>query len=75
MKICDEEAKKKCKILIDNNKVCNIKHTGIVAPIVNNQLIDKNISVLIREIDTKKCKLLLVKERVKEGWEWVNQEA
>ena len=67
MKKCNDEVKKKCKMLIDNNKVCNIKYTGIVALIVNNQLIDKNINVLIREIDAKKCELLSVKERVKEG--------
>ena len=67
MKKCDNEAKKKCKILIDNNEVCNIKHTRIAAQIVNNQLIDKNINVLIREIDAKKYELLSVKERVKEG--------
>ena len=72
MKKYDNEAKKKCKMLIDNNEVCNIKYTGIAALIVNNQLLDKNINVLIREIDAKKCELLSVKERVKEGWEWVD---
>ena len=63
MKKCDDEAKKKCKMIIDNNKVCNIKHTGIVAPIVNNQLIDKNINVLIREIDAKKMQIIIGKRK------------
>ena len=67
MKMCDKEAKKKCIALIDGDDICNIKHIGIVHFIVKDRLVDKNINVLIREIDAKRCELLSVKERVKEG--------
>jgi len=67
--------KKKCTVLIDGDDVCNIKYIGIAHPIVKDRLVDKNINVLIREIDAKHCELISVKERVKEGWEWVDREA
>ena len=68
IKKCNKEAKQKCAELIDNEKFYNIKHDGIAAPIVNNGLSDKNINVLIREIDAKQSELEAVKEKVKEHW-------
>jgi hypothetical protein len=75
MKICDEKAKQKCRTLIDGNERCTIKYKGIATPIVEDEIIDKNVNVLVREIDAKQCELISVKERVKEGWEWVDLEA
>jgi len=70
MKRCDSEAKRKCVALIDQEDVCTIKYKGIAAPILENDcIIDKNINVLIREIDAKYCEEIAAKERVKEGWE------
>ena len=53
MKLCDEEAKMKCKDAIDSEETCNIKHKGIVAPTIENHIVDKNINILTREIDAK----------------------
>ena len=76
MKRCDSKAKRKCVVLIDQEDVCTIKYKGIAAPILENDcIIDKNINVLIREIDAKHCEEMAAKERVKEGWEWVDQDA
>ena len=63
MKSHNKDAKRECKELIDSCQTYNIKHKGIVALIIENRPIDKNINVLIREIDTKQYELLLVKER------------
>ena len=62
-----KKQKKKYTALIDRDNICNIKHIGIAHPIVKDWLVDKNINVLIREIDAKHCELISVKERVKEG--------
>ena len=75
MKWCDEEAKKKCVELIDVNYICNVKYVSIVAPIVNQRIVDKNINVLIREVDTRKSKLEAIKEKIKEKYEWVDIDA
>lgn len=72
MKRCDEEAKKKCKALIDAEDTCNIKHVGIETPVLNGKIVDKNINVLVRELDAKKNKLEAIKEKVKEKHEWVD---
>ena len=54
MKRCDEEAKKKCPALIDTGEMGNVKHVGIASSMMNEMILDKNINVLVRELDTKK---------------------
>ena len=46
-----------------------MKYVGIAAPIVNQRIVDKNINVLIREVDVRKSKLEAIKEKVKEKYE------
>ena len=53
MKSCDEEVKSKHKEIIDSKEICHIKYKGIAAVIIENRLVDKNMNVLIREIDAK----------------------
>ena len=54
MKQCDKKAKNKCATLIDTEEICNVKHVGIASPVMNEMILDKNINVLVRELDTKK---------------------
>ena len=75
MKRCDEEAKKKCAELINTNYIYNMKHVGIAALIVNQKIVDKNINVLIREVDTRKSELEAIKEKVKDKYEWIDMDA
>ena len=75
MKKCNKEAKKKCAELIDTNYFYNVKHVGIAVSIVRNRIIDKNINVLIREVDAKESKLEAIKEKVKEKHEQVDRDA
>ena len=75
MKQYDEEVKKKCAELIDENNLYNIKYVGIAALIVNQKIVDKNINVLIREVDTRKSELEVIKEKVKEKYEQVDIDA
>ena len=65
MKWYNEEAKRKCKELIDTNRGCEIKYAGIEAPIAKNKIKDKNISALVREIDAKRNELEAIKEKPK----------
>ena len=75
MKKCDEEAKKKCADLIDNEKQHTVKYVGIEVPSVRNKIRDKNINILIREIDTIENEREALKERVKEYYEWIDVSA
>jgi len=75
MKKCDEEAKRKCAELFDEERRHSIKHVGIEVPIVNGRIVDKNINVLIREIDAMKNEHEAIKEKVKEKHEWMDVEA
>lgn len=75
MKKCDEEAKRKCAELFDEERRHSIKHVGIEVPIVKGRIVDKNINVLIREIDAMKNEHEAIKEKVKEKHEWMDVEA
>ena len=41
MKRCNEDKKKKCREMINREERCNVKHRGVVVPIVNNKLVNK----------------------------------
>ena len=75
MKRCDEEVKRQCKELINGEEYCDISHAGIAMPIVNDKIVDKNINVMIREIDAKKSEEEAVKEKAGDKWTWVDVEA
>ena len=72
MKECDEKAKKACIDLIDGEEMCEIKNVGIASPVIENEIVDKNINVLIREIDAIKNERDAIKEKVHEKHEWVD---
>jgi len=63
MRRCDEEAKRKCLELTEHRYESSVEHVGIVTPKIGNKFIDKNINVLIREIDTKQQEIEATKER------------
>ena len=50
---CDKEAKRKCSEITEYGYESSMEHVGIATPKIRNKLIDKNINVLIREIDVK----------------------
>jgi len=69
MKKYDEEAKRKCKDLIDNGISNTVKHKGVAVPMIHKMILDKNINVLIREIDASKNKEEAIKEKIAEKHE------
>jgi len=75
MKKCDEEAKRKCANLIDNEKQHTVKYVDTEVPIVRNKMRDKNINVLICEIDAIENEREALKEKVKEYYEWIDVSA
>ena len=72
MKRCDEEAKKKCAALIDTEETGNVKHVGIASPVMNEMILDKNINILVRELDAKKNEQEVIKEKVSDKYKWVD---
>ena len=72
MKECNEKAKKACIDLFDGEELCEIEHVRIALPIIENEIVDKNINVLIREIDAMKNERDAIKEKVHEKHEWVD---
>jgi len=72
MKRCDEEAKKKCAALIDTGEMGNVKPVSIASPVMNEMILDKNINVLVRELDAKKNKQEVIKEKVSDKYKWVD---
>ena len=75
MKKCDKEAKRKCKDLIDNGISDTVKHKGVAVPMIRNKILDKNINMLIREIDASKNEEEAIKEKIAEKHKWINKEA
>ena len=75
MKRCDEESKRKCNEMLDNENECTIKEIGINTPIVNGKIRDKNINVLVREVDALKHEIDAAKVKAKERWEWIDVKA
>ena len=61
MKRCDEASKQK-RILLQNNEVTQpIAHCGVETPYKNNVMLDKNINVLLREIDGQEHEMQAIK--------------
>ena len=53
----------------------SMEHVGVAILKIGNKLIDKNINVLIREIDAKQQEIEATKERVGDKWRWIDREA
>ena len=45
---------------------------GIVTPVKEDSILDKNIHVLIRKLDAKEHKKIAMKDAVKEHWKWID---
>ena len=69
MKKCDKEAKRKGAELIDTERQHAVKYAGAEVPVADNQLRDKNINVLIREIDATESEKEALKGKIKENCE------
>jgi len=74
MKKLDKEVKRKCKDLIDNGVSDTVKHKGVAVPMIRNKILDKNINMLIREIDASKNEEEAIKEKIAEKHEWIDKE-
>jgi len=75
MRLCDIKSKEKCLELECNGGESNIKHVGILTPVINGRMFDKNINVLIRECDAKVKENEIIEENVGAKSEWVDKEA
>ena len=53
MRRCNEEAKRRCSKMTEYRYESSMEHVGIATPKIGNKLIDKNINMLIREINVK----------------------
>ena len=63
---CDNESKNKRRFLLDKEVHNEIKHVRIETPMRKGQILDKNIKVLIREIDAKSREKSSIKQIVPE---------
>ena len=63
IKKCDEEAKRKCKELIENESCNTVKCKGVTVPAIKQKILDKNINVLIRELDAMESGEEVIKEK------------
>jgi len=53
MRKCDIISKEKWRLLINNSITNKIKHTGVVRLVRKDHILDKNINILIIELDSK----------------------
>ena len=53
IKKCNIASKEKRRALLNHEIRNKIKHVGIVTPVKNKIILDKNIKILIRELDAK----------------------
>ena len=61
---------------MQNNEVTQpIVHCGVETPYKEDAMMDKNINVLMREIDGQDHEMQGIKNIFLEKWEWVNREA
>jgi len=75
IKKCDEISKQK-RLLLQNNIVTRpILHCGVETPYKEDAMMDKNINVLMREIDGQDHEMQGIKNIFLEKWEWVDREA
>ena len=75
IKRCDEHSKVKCADILQTPVQSTMQHLGILTPIQNKRVLDKNINVLIQEIDTIKHEKNIVEEKFGEFAEWIDLEA
>ena len=75
MKQCNEEAKQQCEQLVDGDQCQTIDYAEVAAPAINNSVLDKNINVLIREVDAKACELEATKDKGRDKHNWIDREA
>ena len=75
MKYFDKESKKQCVLLKDQDVENKIQHMGIVILVKKESILDKNINVLIRELDTKESEEIAMKDAAKEYWEQIDSNA
>jgi len=75
MKRCDDALKQKW-ILLQNNEVTQpIVHYEFETPYKNDVMLDKNINMLMREIDSQEHKMQAIKNIFLNKWAWVNRDA
>ena len=60
------EKEKKCADASENAHESNITYAGIATPKLEKELLDKNMSVLIRELDAKKHEDEVTTEKAKD---------
>jgi hypothetical protein len=75
MKRCDENSKIKCSDILQEPVPSTIQHLGILTPIQNDKILDKNINVLIREVDAIKHERNIVEEKFGEFADWIDLDA
>ena len=75
MSKCDAESKKKRQLVEQHGPVNRIKHKGIETPCWKNMILDKNVKILIRELDAKEHEKQTIMKLVPENWKWVDREA
>ena len=75
MRKCDIAMKEKRYRLRNVPRTNNIKYYGIETPIRKGMVLDKNISVLILELDAKRREKSIIKQIAPEHWQQIDRDA